>query len=518
MKTNVIIIISCVLLIHCPLVKAQNVTIPDRELREKQLVKEKDLLRLSLQDCLDIAFQRNRMRAASQESINIAKAQHGQALSAYWPQLKFSMTAIRMDENPNFIFPSQPMPLGSAGRPIAEAIANAQLAKLGITPSTVGVPAFNAALNTATDQAMNGLNSASMAAQDIKLMDRDLLTSTLSLVYPLYTGGKVSAITKQAKIGVDISKEDARRTDLQIVKDVKQYYYGHIFAKKLHKLSRDTLERFEATEELTESVYRHGSGKVKKTDYLRAKVMTAAIRSAIEVMKSGEELSKSALVNTMGFPWDTKIELAENEIPFAPYDGVLEALVEKANQYNPQMMQVRLGLKAREEKITEAKAGHLPVVAFFGEANHLDNAYSEGMMTDKNKNSWRMGLSIDLPLFNGFRTSKEVQEARFRLEKLKQESMLLQEGVALQVKNAFLQIARSQGQVKTSQEALTAATENRDLNVRAYQQELVETKDVIEAQLMEFFMHGQYLRVLYDHQSNLGNLEFIVGKTLYEKP
>jgi outer membrane protein len=182
------------------------------------------------------------------------------------------------------------------------------------------------------------------------------------------------------------------------------------------------------------------------------------------------------------------------------------------------MMQVRLGLKAREEKITEAKAGHLPVVAFFGEANHLDNAYSEGMMTDKNKNSWRMGLSIDLPLFNGFRTSKEVQEARFRLEKLKQESMLLQEGVALQVKNAFLQIARSQGQVKTSREALTAATENRDLNVRAYQQELVETKDVIEAQLMEFFMHGQYLRVLYDHQSNLGNLEFIVGKTLYEKP
>jgi len=55
----------------------------------------------------------------------------------------------------------------------------------------------------------------------------------------------------------------------------------------------------------------------------------------------------------------------------------------------------------------------------------------------------------------------------FPPEKLKQESMLLREGVALQVKDAFLQMARSQAQVKSSQEALTAAAENRDLNVRA---------------------------------------------------
>ena len=509
------IIISCVLFTHLSQANAQQVINWDKELHTKQAINEKDLLHLTLQDCLDIAFQRNRMRAVSRESINIAQAQHEQALSAYWPQLKFSATAVRMDENPNFIFPSQPLSFGSAGRPFAEAIANAQLAKLGIDPST---PGYAALLATATDNALAGLNSSSMPEYDVKLMDRDLLTSTLSLTYPLYTGGKISAVAKQAKIGVNISKEDARQTDLQIARDIKQYYYGHIFAKKLYGLSRDTLERFEATEELTESVYQHGSGKVKKTDYLRAKVMTSAIRSAVELVKSSEELSRSALVNAMGLPWNTRIEIADNEIPFAPYDGALEKLVETANLHNPQMNQVRLGLKAREEKIAEAKSGHLPIVAFFGEATRMDNAYSGGMMTDENKNSWRIGLNIELPLFNGFRTSKEVQEARHRLEKLKQESILLQEGVALQVKNAFLQIARSQGQVKTSKEALGAATENRELNVRAYQQELVETKDVIEAQLIEFFMHGQYLKTLYEHQSNLGSLEFIVGKTIHEGP
>jgi outer membrane protein len=475
---------------------------------------EKNLLALSLQDCIEIAFEKSILRAVSRESVQIAEAQHGQALSGHWPQLKIGVTATRMDEDPNFIFPSRPLPLGEAAQPLAEAIAGTQLAKMGMTPDSMGVPAYNAALSAATAEAMKNMNSATMPAQDVKLMDRDLLSTTLSLIFPLYTGGKVSALTKQAKIGVDVSRVESRRTDLQIIKDIKQYYYGHIFAKQLHSLGRDTLERFEATEALTESVYQHGSGKVKKTDYLRTKLMTAALRSAIEQMKSGEELSKSALANAMGLSWNSRIELAETDIPFHPYSGNLDELVEKASNSNPQMLQVRLGLQAGEEKITEANAGHLPVLAFFGDLTRLDNSYDGGIMTDENKKSWRIGLSLELPIFNGFRTRNEVREARHRLEKLKKESLLLKEGVALQVKNAFLQIARSQGQVKTMKEALETATENRELHVRAYQQEMVETQDVIEAQLMEFFMHGQYLKALYDHQMNSGDLEFVIGSTI----
>jgi outer membrane protein len=479
-------------------------------------IEEKHLLHLTLQDCIEIAFQKSVMRAVSRESIRIAEAQHGQALSARWPQLKLSMTAMRWDEASNFIFPSQPIPLGAAAQPFSEAIANAQLAKLGITPDSAGLAAYNSILATATAEAVKQLDKSNIPEVDVKLMDRDLLSSTFSLVYPLYVGGKISALTKQAKMGVEVSREEARRADLQIVKDIKQYYYGHVMAKKIHDLGRETLERFEATEALTESLFQNGSGKVKKTDYLRTKMMTAALRSVIELMKSGEELSKSALANTMGLAWTTRIGVAEGDIPFHPLSGNLDELVDKARQTNPQMMQVRLGLEAREAKVKEANSGHLPIVAFFGDYTRLDNAYNGGMMTDVNRKSWRVGLSLELPIFNGFRAVSEVREARHRLEKLKKESLLLNEGLALMVKNAFLQIARSQGQVKSLKEAVAMATENRELNERAYQQEMVETKDVIEAQLMEFVMHGQYLTALYEYQTNTGELEFIIGKSIYE--
>ncbi len=430
------------------------------------LVKPQDkLLHLTLRDCLEIAFAQSRLRAVSNESVKIAETQLAQAQSGHWPQMKLGVTAVRMDEEPMFVFPS-------------------------VFPSQ---PPIN-----------------------VKLLDRDLLTGTLSVIYPLYTGGKISSLNKQAKIGVEVSKVEARRTDLQIARDVKQYFYGHILARHLHRLGRETLARFEATETITESVYLHGSGKVKKTDYLRTKMMTSAVRSVIEELKSNEDLSLSALGNAMGVAWSTPLAVAETEIPFTPYDNRLDALVADAHRHNPLMNQVRLGLSAREEKITEARSGHLPIVALFGNLNRLENSYEGGLSNDENRNSWQVGMALELPIFNGFRTTKEVQEAKHRLEKLKYENMLLSEGVALQVKHAFLMIARSQGQVKTMKEALATAVENRELNVRAYAQEMVETKDVIESQLMEFAMHVLYLKALYDHQLHTGSLEYIVGSSVYE--
>ena len=65
---------------------------------------------------------------------------------------------------------------------------------------------------------------------------------------------------------------------------------------------------------------------------------------------------------------------------------------------------------------------------------------------------------------------------------------------------------------EAAREAFQAARENRELNVRAYQDELVETKDVLEAQLTESFMEAQFLKSLYDHAESQYHLDFVVGK------
>lgn len=471
--------------------------------------------RLSLSSCVEIALKNNRMRTVSKASREIAEAQYRQALSAYWPQLSLTSTGTRMDQPPLFVFPSGPLPLGDAAGALAQSVAVSNLMANGLTPFDLTGnpnPLWNPSLQGATQQVAQNLQSAKIPAQKVKLMNRDSLVTSLEMIYPLYTGGKRLSIVTQARLGTDVAREASRHTDLRIVHDVKNIYYANVLARNLLKLGEDTLERFEVTLELTENLYKNGSGKVKKTDYLRTQVVVASIRSFVELLKSNEKLTRSALVTAMGIDWRSEIEPADTDIPFQSYGGDIERLVADAHRHNPQMIQIGLGIDATAAKKTEAASGHLPILVFFGNLNRIDNSYDAGIVPSQNKNNWALGLRMELPIFKGFRIVNEEREADARVSKLREERMLLKEGLAFQVKDAFLQIARSQGQVKATKEALSAAIENRDLNIRAYSDELVETKDVIEAQMIEFFINGQYLKAAYDSAASQADLEFLVGK------
>jgi outer membrane protein len=441
---------------------------------------------LSLQECIDIALQNNRLRPASRFAIEAAEAQHQQALSAYWAQLAVKSAYTTMDEDPNFIFPAFRGEIPATSLQITT--------PLGQLP--VSIPA----------------TPYQVPDQDIKLMDRENLVSSLTLNYPLYTGGLRGSLVKQAASGLEAAKEEARRTDLQIVYDVRRIYYGAVLARNLGRIAGDTLARMEMTLALTESLYTSGSGRVKKTDYLRNKTVVEGLRSLCAFLSGTEKTARAALTNTMGLKWNKEIGVSDDAIPFVAYAGDLKQAVNDAYEFNPDWAKLQAALEAAEAKVDEARSGHFPKFALVGNLNHVENSYDKGLTTPENRNSWCVGVAMELPIFSGFRTKHEVSEALARFGKLKEERVLLREGIGVQVKHLFIQMISTQDQKKASEEAMMAAEENRDLNERAYQAELVETKDVIEAQLMESFMKGQYEKSLFDHMESQVHLEYVVGK------
>jgi outer membrane protein TolC len=437
---------------------------------------------LTLKDCLDTALEKNHSRGVSRMSLEIAEAQHRQALSGYWPQIGAKAAYSIMDHDPNFVFPT-----GNLTMPQGTAL---------VVQTPIGqVPVSNLAI----------------PEQNVKLMDKKNFYATLSATLPLYTGGQVSSVVRQAKQGMAAAREEARRTDLQITFDITRYYFGAVLAGELLRIGTDTLARMEVTLELTEKLYTQGSGKVKKTDYLRNKTVVEALRSAVRALEANELVAKAALTNSMGIPWDTPIDLALRELPFTPASSQLKDLVSNAYHFNPDWARLEAGLAAAEAKIDEAKSGHLPKIGLFGNLTRIENPYDGGIATKENKTSWTIGVGIELPIFNGMRTVNEVREARLRLGKLEEQQLLLKEGIALQVKYIFIQMMSAQQQKGSSEAAATAAEENRALNERAYQEEMVETKDVIEAQLIESLMKAQYQKSLFDNIEARANLDLVVG-------
>jgi outer membrane protein len=457
----------------------KSITVPSPITAADGIKTPTSLEKFTLEDSLNLALERNQRRIVSQYAVQIAEYQHRQALSAYWPTLALNLAYNRLDENPNFILPQE----------------SAQYRVDDFTPEPI-------------------YPRITIPQKEIKVMDRDTGAASLDMTYPLFTGGVRSSITEQARYGVEAAKEAARRADLDVIYDVKRMYYGLVLAQQLLQIGQESLARMDSTLQLTENFYQNGSGRVAKTDYLRNKVIVEGFRSILALLEKNRGSAKAALINTIGLPWNTEIEISETLIPFLPRNADLSQLIGDSYEFNPDWNQMEKALQAANAKIREEKGQRLPQAAIAGSLSTWNNSYDAGLATSENKEGWRIGVVVQIPLFNGFLTTNKIKAAIARLEQLRSQQVLFKEGLALNIKNIFLSLQAYQKQESSFREAFRTAQENRELNERAYQQELVDTKDVIESQLLESFMNAQYKKALYDCAESHFQLDMSVGKQI----
>jgi outer membrane protein TolC len=110
-----------------------------------------------------------------------------------------------------------------------------------------------------------------------------------------------------------------------------------------------------------------------------------------------------------------------------------------------------------------------------------------------------------------------VAETKARVAKIKEEQFLLKEGIGLQIRDTFLSLSAAEKSHQATLDAMNASMENRDLNTRAYQHELVETDKVIRAQLMEALMSAQHYKTRYDHIALQSRMNLLVGTEVMHK-
>ena len=448
-----------------------------------QLLNPAAVQELSLPQCLAAAMENNHRRPASRFAVAIAEAQHRQALAAYWPQLSVKGSYQHADQAPDFLFPATSVQL----------------------PAGYSIP-----LNGPGGSSLP-MTALTVPAQDVKLMDPDTFFASLNASWLLFDGGMRHGYRQQTRAFVDMMKQEARRTDLEIADAVKRYYYGSLLARLLLQVGHDTLARMEATLTLTETMYKEGSGKIKKTDFLDNKVMVESLRAMVAQLEKNQLLAEAALANAIGRSWDTSIRPPTKSSPTLPSPKTSTASSPPPTSSAPIGPRSTPPSAPPRGPSPPPAADYSPKLALTGDLHAFWNNYDAGLATDRNKAGWIVGFGIEIPVFNGFQTKNKVAEIRARLAKVKEEQFLLKEGIGLQVKDLFLSLNAAQKSFQATLDAMKSAEENRDLNTRAYQNELVETEKVIRAQLVEALMSAQHFKTRYDHLALQSQLNLLVG-------
>ncbi len=433
---------------------------------------------LSLADCIAIAKENSKQKQIAESKLDVSKSHLKQAESVRWPSLELTSKAFIQDEPQNFIFPS----------------------------STFIVPPIS------TPQFTIPIPPVTIPAQNVKLLDNKIILTDLTLTYPLFTGGKISSVIDQVEHSILLAKNNVQLTESELTFNVKKTYYALILTEQLLQIGTDAFNRFEATYNLTESLYQTGSGTVNKIDFLKNKMSLETFRGIVSELKSKNELAKSGLKYYLGIDLNSDLTIKDSSLEFAYSIPDENETQEKMLSTNLYLNSLDIASNIYEAKIDEAQSDYYPSFALFGNYENLINSYDAGYATPQNKNVWRVGLGLKLSLFNGFRTAGKVEENEAELKGIKLQKTFVEESLRMKLNKILTELKKSEEKIKSSKEAMTAASENRDLNLRAYQNEIGEVADFIEAQIMEAFMMAQYQLSLYEHAELRAEIENLLNE------
>lgn len=221
-----------------------------------------------------------------------------------------------------------------------------------------------------------------------------------------------------------------------------------------------TAEKKAIERQLEQTKQRFSVGLTAITDVHEAQAQYDTSVAAEIQAKNAVEIAQESLREITGRYHQDLAQLnTETFSPESPEPADAMQWVKIAEDKNLQLVVQRVSVEIAEQQIDLARNGHLPTVSLNGSYSTRDTTTTargnEIDMPRMDSNS--IGLSLNVPIFTGFRTSSEVDQARENYVASSQELEGVRRGVERQVRNAFYDVVASQATIRAFEQAVVSA-------------------------------------------------------------
>ena len=249
-------------------------------------------------------------------------------------------------------------------------------------------------------------------------------------------------------------------------------------------------------------------GTKAKVDVLSSDVSLANAKTTAITADNNVAIAESNLNNILGLPLETKLNLADHQLPFDTYNISLQEAMDYAMKYRPEVLQAAIAVQEAERSIDIADAGNKPTVAITGGNDWADNTFP-GIYA--NKRSWKVAAGVTYNFYDGGATKAKVNQAKQDLLVARETEQKTRESVQLQVKQAYLNIRSAAQKVEETQTVVDQARENYRIQNIRYQAGVGINLDVLDAQLSLNQAQVNHIQALYDYNVGIAKLEQVMG-------
>jgi outer membrane protein TolC len=325
----------------------------------------------------------------------------------------------------------------------------------------------------------------------------------LSVIQPVFNGGKEYIGRAQAKLAKEASIQDRERTRQETVYNVIKAYYGLLLAKAHKDVAAQSLETSSANLKLADARYR--AGAVLQSDLLRAKVQYAEVKEMLTRSQNSVRLAAAGLNFAMGVPQGAEYEVAGTlTVQKLPVD--LNIVLADAAARRPDLAAMDLNRKNAEKSVTQARTDYLPSLNLMGQMD-----WNSENFAGSDAKSWTVMAVLQWNLFDGLATQSKVKEAVATSSRIKSLEEQTRSAAELQARQAYFNVTASLDRIEATTSSVQEAEEGLRIVQKRYESGMTTLVDVLGAENALIRARTNALQALYDNNLAQAELKLATG-------
>ncbi len=332
---------------------------------------------------------------------------------------------------------------------------------------------------------------------------RDRYSFNLGLTQTVFNGGANWANYNYKKAGKRSAWDNLKLSEKSVELSVKEGCYNLLKAQMLYEVQKDAVKK--STEQLNMAKARYDLGSASLSDYLKAKVQLGNDSLNLITYANNVKLAEASLNSLLGLDIDTPLEI-DARLEYKKLETDLESELKRALEKHPQIDKSRMGVNQAHSNLTIARSANFPSIHFYGDYSWSDIEFPRSSSDWKNYDSWDIGISISINLFEGFATTSSVRSAKANL-KLAQENLeQSKRDLELEIRQTYLSVKEAEQKIQLTEEALKSAEEDLKLTQEKYNLGAASILELLDANVSYKTAKNNQVEALYDY--NLAVAEF----------
>jgi outer membrane protein len=293
---------------------------------------------------------------------------------------------------------------------------------------------------------------------------------------------------------LEADRVTARET---VLFDVKQSYYDLLTAERLLAVADENVRQNQKHLDLAQG--RLDVGLATRFDVTQAQVQLANAELAQVTARNNVAVARETLRGALGLDGPLDFDVVDT---FDVHGVSIEEpkALDLAYANRPELASQRLQQESIEDQIAALRKNYLPNVT--GDASYTRSGQDYPL-----QESWNVGANVNLSVFNGGLTSAQIGEQRANLSRLRYQEQSLRQQIALQVRQAVLNLAQALESIRVSEKGLQQARENLDLAEGRYSTGVGNIIELTDAQASLTTAEGNHVQSLSNYKTAVAALE-----------